>query len=133
MLFIYKALRVKPVLFAVSAEGLVNPTVTSTVLIIIALMHIGIAPAVSKLISPIGVYPSGAVTGTLKSADFQAPKFIVPLVLFILSKLCESLFKGITEFENTEPKGSLFIYQKRKRGKRICRKKKQNHRNGSDV
>lgn len=82
----------KPVLFAVSAEGLVNPTVTSTVLIIIALMHIGIAPAVSKLISPIGVYPSGAVTGTLKSADFQAPKFIVPLVLFILSKLCESPF-----------------------------------------
>lgn len=96
MLFIYKALRVKPVLFAVSAEGLVNPTVTSTVLIIIALMHIGIAPAVSKLISPIGVYPSGAVTGTLKSADFQAPKFIVPLVLFILSKLCESLFCGVT-------------------------------------
>lgn len=82
----------KPVLFAVSAEGLVNPTVTSTVLIIIALMHIGIAPAVSKLISPIGVYPSEAVTGTLKSADFQAPKFIVPLVLFILSKLCESPF-----------------------------------------
>lgn len=82
----------KPVLFAVSAEGLVNPTVTSTVLTIIALMHIGIAPAVSKLISPIGVYPSGAVTGTLKSADFQAPKFIVPLVLFILSKLCESPF-----------------------------------------
>ena len=122
MLFIYKALRVKPVLFAVSAEGLVNPTVTSTVLIIIALMHIGIAPAVSKLISPIGVYPSGAVTGTLKSADFQAPKFIVPLVLFILSKLCESLFKGITEFENTEPKGSLFIYQKRKRGKRTWTK-----------
>lgn len=96
MLFIYKALRVKPVLFAVSAEGLVNPTVTSTVLIIIALMHIGIAPAVSKLISPIGVYPSGAVTGTLKSTDFQAPKFIVPLVLFILSKLCESLFCGVT-------------------------------------
>lgn len=82
----------KPILFAVSAEGLVNPTVTSTVLIIIALMHIGIVPAVSKLISPIGVYPSGAVTGTLKSTDFQAPKFIVPLVLFILSKLCESLF-----------------------------------------
>lgn len=85
----------KPVLFAVSAEGLVNPTVTSTVLTIIALMHIGIAPAVSKLISPIGVYPSGAVTGTLKSADFQAPKFIVPLVLFILSKLCESPFCGV--------------------------------------
>lgn len=104
----------KPVLFAVSAEGLVNPTVTSTVLIIIALMHIGIAPAVSKLISPIGVYPSGAVTGTLKSADFQAPKFIVPLVLFILNKLCESLFKRILKLENIRPKG-LLLYKKIKK------------------
>lgn len=39
-----------------------------------------------------------------------------------------SLFKGITEFENTEPKGSLFIYQKRKRGKRTWKKSKSQER-----
>jgi len=56
---------------------------------------------------------------TVKTLFAMFGLITVPLLEMVFFR---SLFKRITEFENTEPKGSLFIYQKRKRGKRTWTK-----------